>query len=313
MKFLNWIKSSGKKDYTKVPNESSAQEIVQLKTGIYESLLNNEIPLTDEFELKESYLSVNKYFRENQILFCLGSKIHGSGLIYIKPSFAGRIEKLFIKPGDRIPFNSNLFAFTRIDNNEILNQKIFEQNKSLLQKTEVFYQEDDFTGDKTIKVTKVSSEDTPYFKLYRDQTELAHDFLGLTFINHNGHLYLSFNSRNEDIALTKSDSLIFLFEDRTKLEFVFNTVNEGSKGCSYNHIAIGFEELNTFLSKNLWKVKMISHQKNLYCIYHMKQNINENVNLFSYQKAQYSSEQEGQYLLRYLTGRFIEMNQNYKT
>lgn len=57
---------------------------------------------------------------------------------------------------------------------------------------------------------------------------------------------------------------------------------------------------------------MISKLKKLYCIYHLNHRINENVSLIAYQKAQYSNEREGQYLLRFITARFIEINQKFK-
>lgn len=191
-------------------------------------------------------------------------------------------------------------------------QKVFEQRRKLLEDVEVVLQEDDFSDDRTIKITKVASQDTEYFKLYEDQTGFSFKFLGFTFINHNGRVYIEFFSRNEDITLSKGDSLIFLFEDRSKIDFIFSSSGQGSKGFRYNTINIGFDELNAFLTKNLWKVKMVSKRKGLYCIYHMNHLISDNIDYLEYWDAQYLNKIEGQYLLRFLTAKFIEMNQDNK-
>lgn len=292
--------------------EDDGFEKVLLTATVFKSSMNKEIPETDKFYLKNIYTDEGTYFKENQVIAVLASAIHGSGLIWIKLPFSGRIEKNHIKPDYKISFNDILFSVTRITDETSINQKIVEQNRSTLDQTEVYYLEDEFTDDKTIKIVKVGGEETPYFKLYEDQTELSHNFLGVSLINHNGHVYLSLHSRNEHITLAKGDSLIFLFEDKTKINLTFQHAGDGTKGFRNNHASIGYEELEIFLNKRLMKAKLISARKNLYSIYSLNHRIYENSYLPTEQKAQYSIEIEGQYLLQLLTARFIEMNQNHK-
>ncbi|EDP94297.1 hypothetical protein U8527_12860 [Kordia algicida OT-1] len=311
MKFLKWFKSEQKKKVNDFIDYDTNFENIKLTQDICESVINKKIPSSEKFYLNEYYISEGEYFRANEILFCLTSKIHGSGLINIKLPFSGKLEKVYFKLFQTISFDRIIFSITRIDDN-MIDEAIFNQSRIKLEDTVVVLLEDEFTDEKTIKVNKVSSEDTQYFKLYLDETSNANDFLGLTLINHQGFVYISFYSKNEDITLALGDSLILLFEDKTKLNFTFKNAGEGTRGDRFNHAPIGFEELNTFLTKDLLKVKLISKRKNLYSIYHMDHSIIKNNDSDSSQQTQYSNKKEGQFLLKYMTGCFIEMNQKYK-
>ena len=315
MNIFGLFKSKNKKAVEK-PIErlkiKEGQELICLNKNNYSKLLSGAIPATDQFQLTEIKVNEGEYFKANQTLFTLGSRIHGSGLLYINLPYGGRIDKFLIKNETRIDLNDELLFVHKIEDEKILNSKLLEQNRPKLEQTEVSYLEDEFTDAKTIMVTKVASEESEYFKLYLDQTTLAHEYLGLSLVNHNGYVYASFNSRNEDITLAKGDSLIMLFEDKSKLNFNFSNAGEGTKGFRFNHSPIGFEELNTLLNKRLVKVKLISARKKLYSIYHMNHKINENQTLSIDQATQYQTELEGQYLLQFITARFIEMNKQFK-
>ncbi|CAD5255269.1 MULTISPECIES: hypothetical protein [unclassified Imperialibacter] len=292
------------------PNED--QELICLNKSNYSKLLSSNIPETDQFELSEILINEGEYFKPNQTLLILGSKIHGSGLLYINLPYGGRLDKFLIKKETRIRLNDELLFVHKIEDDGVLNCKLLEQNRPKLEQTEVGYLEDEFTDAKTIQFTKVASEESEYFKLYLDQTTFAHEYLGLSLVNHNGYIYASFNSRNKDITLAKGDSLIMLFDDKSKLNFNFVSVGEGTKGFRFNHSPIGFEELDILLNKRLSKVKLVSARKKLFSIYHMNHKINENQTMSINQRTQYQTELEGQYLLQFMTARFIDMNKRYK-
>ncbi|WNB18687.1 hypothetical protein [Marivirga arenosa] len=315
MSIFGLFKSKGKKTPEKPVEKlkvKEGQELVCLNKNNYSKLLSKDIPETDQFELSEIKVNEGEYFKANQTLFILGSKIHGSGLLYVNLPYGGRIDNFLIKKETRIGLNDELLFVHKIEDDNALNLKLLEQNRPKLEQTEVSYQEDEFTDAKTIKITKVASEESEYFKLYLDQATLAHEYLGLSLVNHNGYVYASFTSRNEDITLAKGDSLIMLFEDKSKLNFTFSNAGEGTKGFRFNHSPIGFEELDILLNNRLTKVKLISTRKKLYSIYHMNHKINENQSFSIDQSAQYQTELEGQYLLQLMTARFIEMNKTYK-
>lgn len=315
MSIFRLFKSKAKKPLEKPVEKlkvKEGQQLVCLNKNNYSKLLSKVIPETDQFELSEIKVNEGEYFKANQTLFILGSKIHGSGLLYVNLPYGGRIDNFLIKKDTRIGLNNALLIVHKIEDNNTLNLKLLEQNRPKLEQTEVSYQEDEFTDAKTIKITKVASEESEYFKLYLDQATLAHEYLGLSLVNHNGYVYVSFNSRNEDITLEKGDSLIMIFEDKLKLNFTFLHAGEGTKGFRFNHSPIGFEELDILLNKRLKKVKLISVRKKLYSIYHMDHKINENQSFSIDQNAQYQTELEGQYLLQLVTARFIEMNNTYK-
>lgn len=316
MKLFNWFtKKTSQK--TKVhskpePEKDDGYEKVILTKGVFKASRNKVVPETDKFHIKNIYITDRTYFKKNQVIAVLASAIHGSGLIFIQLPFSGKMEKILIRPNHKISFNDKLFSVTRIANEATVNKKIIEQNKTTLDQTEVGYLKDEFTDDKTIKVMRVGAEETPYFKLYEDQTESLYNFLGISLTNHNGYIYMSIHSRNEHITLAKGDSIIFLFQDKSRVSLTFKHAGNGTKGLRNNHAAIGYEELEAFLNKRLVKAKLISARKNLYSIYSLNHRIYENPYLSIEEKAQYSIEIEGQYLLKLLTARFIEMNQKYK-
>tara|TARA_A100000171_G_C2108510_1_gene133736 strand:- start:246 stop:1199 length:954 start_codon:yes stop_codon:yes gene_type:complete len=316
MDIFGLFKSKDKKPVEKPIQRLSIkedQELICLNKSNYSKLLNRDIPETDQFELSEIKVNEGEYFKAHQTLFILGSKIHGSGLLYINLPYGGRIDNFLIKKETRINLNDELLIVHKIENDKMSNSKLLDQNRPKLDQTEVSYLEDEFTDAKTIKVTKVASEETEYFKLYLDKTTLANEYLGLSLVNHNGYVYASFNSRNEDITLAKGDSVIMLFEDKSKLSFTFSNAGEGTKGYRFNHSPIGFQELNILLNMRLAKVKLTSERKRLYSIYHMNHEINKNQSISINQSAQYQTELEGQYLLQLMTAKFIEMNKQFKT
>ncbi|ADR23392.1 hypothetical protein MATR_27580 [Marivirga tractuosa] len=315
MNIFRLFKSKDKKTVEK-PIEKlkikEGQELICLDKENYSKLLGRDIPKTDQFQLDEIMVNETEYFKANQTLFTLSSRIHGSGILYINLPYGGRIDKFLISKGTRINLKDELLFVRKIEEEKILNAKLLEQNRPRLDQTEVSYLEDEFTDDKTIKVTKLASEESEYFKLYLDEATLAYEYLGLSLVNHNGYVYASFNSRIEDMTLSKGDSLIMLFEDKSKLNFNFSNAGEGTKGFRFNHSPIGFEELDMLLNKRLVKVKLISARKKLYSIYHMNHKINENQTISINQATQYQTELEGQYLLQLITARFIEMNKQFK-
>ena len=101
-----------------------------------------------------------------------------------------------------------------------------------------------------------------------------------------------------------------LFTDKSKLEFVFSTPAEGQKGYRFNHSTMDSNQLNSFLTKKLLKVKIVSKRKALYDVYTIEHNIVRDQ--FSTDIAQYQTVLEGQYLLQLMVAKFIDYNQKNK-
>lgn len=181
--------------------------------------------------------------------------------------------------------------------------------------TEISVLLDDFTWDRTIMFTKVSGQKTEYFKLYRDKAYSFYQCLGFSFITHNEYSYLSVFSGSDGLSLAKGDSVIILFEDKTKIEFSFKTPSKGEKNNYVNSISLASEMLEIFLTKKIDKVKITSLRKSIYVIYSLDVDIKESPLSHDFvikfnQYPQYSSREEGQELLQIMTRQFIQANKD---
>ncbi len=294
-----------RKNLTKT-EDSLGEAILLTKSNFTSVIVRREIPETDEFKLEKLFVEPGKYFRQNQTIMTLGSQIHGSGILFVRLPFGGRVEKIHLDKENLVGMNKQVLSVTRIEDLSELYSKLLEQNIEKLDQTEISILSDDFTGEKTIKFTKVAGEDTSYFKLYRNDTDSIYEYLGMSFINYNGVSYLSFLSIVKEFSLAKGDSITFLFDNKEGLELVFNSSSSGESGRKSNYIQLTSEHLNIFLNKNLVKAKIVSSRKNLYDVYVLDNKVYENE--ISTDSAQYLTEKEGQYLLKMMTSKFIKMN-----
>ena len=250
MRLLRWFKKDKNPDY-KDENTSSnnTTEISLCKEYIH--FLNGDFNLAnEEFEIYKLYLLEGEYFYRNQVILILESRISNKKAICIKLPFSGKIEKVYNQEGRLISIHDKLLSVSKIENDDTIEGYLSQQSKRKCEKTEVVYYHDEFSDDKFIQIKKVGNEDTPYFKLYSHGTYYAHEYIGINFINKNGKPIIEIFSRNEEISLSKHDSLILLFEDNSKLNLTFENSGSGKKGFRYNQIAIGFEQLKTFLTKS---------------------------------------------------------------
>ena len=197
---------------------------------------------------------------------------------------------------------------------------IDDENLSILnQNTEIGLFTDEFEDKKTIKFSNVGygiiefstrQEKDPYFKLYNPNESSSYYFFGMTFINHNGFSYMVVALRGDEIRLALGDYFIILFEDGTKEKYTFQSAAKGDKYLSSNIIPLTTKDLFNFLTKKIDKVKVVSTRKNIYCIYSLNEKDNKPSDSF---KCKYTSRKTGQYLLNYMTYKFIEFNLQNKT
>ena len=93
--------------------------------------------------------------------------------------------------------------------------------------TELAIQHDDFTNKKTLAFIKVGEENTGLFKLYSPQAGTVYDYLGFTFVNHDGYVYISFESRQDGFPLNKGDSVTMLFDGNNKINICLVKIRPG--------------------------------------------------------------------------------------
>jgi len=117
---------------------------------------------------------------------------------------------------------------------------------------------------------------------------------------------------HNEFSLASKDSIVLLFKDKTKLEFIFQKGGFGTKEQKMNIVTLTSTHLEIFLNKSLSKAKVISYRKNLYDIYILNHNDDLMQNKNYDNKLQYNSIESGQYLLRRMTHKFIELNLNKK-
>ncbi|PIB39083.1 hypothetical protein [Maribacter sp. 4G9] len=296
----NQEKNQEKKLESKIDGEK-----IFLKKPFFTSRIEY-IPESDSFEIEDIFVEPGQYFRAKETILTVGSLIHGSGILSISLPFSGQLEKIYLETGGSIGLNEQILSVIKIENNQFIENKLFEQNKEQLNQTEVGLLTDEFTDEKTICFTKIAGQETQYFHLYRHKADFALEFLGLTFTNHNGYPYLSLVSTSKELPLSKGDSIIFLFENKEKLEIVFNSASNGKGYWRTNNTKLTSESLQIFLKSNLVKAKISNNRKNIYDIYVLDHEFKRNYNE-DYQ-PQYYSLLEGQYLIKLMTSKFIKIN-----
>ncbi|ALR29721.1 hypothetical protein ATE47_03935 [Chryseobacterium sp. IHB B 17019] len=176
--------------------------------------------------------------------------------------------------------------------------------------TEISTMTDDFEDKKTILFTKAGIRNfynlkLGYFFLY-SLTEFGaseYEYLGLTFINHNGYSYLQIYTNSQQLNLAKGDRLIILFSDKHKIEMDFKTIGSNSSYSKINTIPLIPSDLEALLNKDIDRIKLISTRKNIFNIYGLNDGSTSKVGNF-----QYTTKEEGTFLLKYMTYMFISYN-----
>lgn len=74
--------------FNKKGNQSNSEiqvgDPILLSKPNYTSVITiREIPETDEFELEKVFIEPGKYFKANQTILTVGSRIHGSGILFV--------------------------------------------------------------------------------------------------------------------------------------------------------------------------------------------------------------------------------------
>ena len=167
-------------------------------------------------------------------------------------------------------------------------------------------QYDEFNGKKTLKFIKIGCENTRVLKLYAPQAGTVHDYLGFTFTNHDGYVYISFESRQDGFPLSTGDSITMLFESNNKIEYLCNKNSTGSKYSKTNHCPLTSEQLQIFADNDFLKLKIVNSRKNTYWVLNLNRGFKGST--LSYQKAQYDDESMGKLIIRDMANKFIKAN-----
>jgi hypothetical protein len=170
--------------------------------------------------------------------------------------------------------------------------------------TELAIQHDDFTDKKTLEFIRVGNENTSVFKLYSPQAGTVYDYLGFTFVNHDGYVYISFESRQDGFPLHRGDTITMLFDGNKKIEYLFTKNSTGSKYSRTNYCALTPDHLQIFADSDFLKLKIVNSRNNTYWVLNLDHRFKDSK--LSYQKAQYEDEVSGKLIIRDMANKFIK-------
>lgn len=273
------------------------------KSVIKPIFYGKKIPNTERYKASK-ILKEGDFFLKNQPILNLSPTIHGSGNAKFSLPFNGQIKQFKFDEGEEICINDEIVYAEPIKDNEHLYSELLKQNLIKLNKTDISILKDDFTHDKSIKFTKVSGEQTPYFKIYGDS---IYDYLGITYICLDKKPYISFISTNDDLKLDKGDSIIILFENKERLIFEFKQNGKG-RGLNINHSNLTEDRLNKLLKLKADKIKVTNNKTGKFTVYLLNHNLIDKYD----NNIQYSTKMEAQYLLQKMTAMLIELNLSIK-
>lgn len=250
---------------------------------------------TTEYKVIEITTQVNEIVFEGEAILKLKSFL--SEINYVKMPYEGQIRSINVASGDEIRVGHLLFEILKPTDIENYTEKATEARRRKLHKTSISCLIDDFTKKKSISFNEIAGVKTSTLDLVSRTTEI----LGLAFENNNGFAYLRVLSISEDLALAKGDQIIFLFCDDSTLDYSFQQKATGDKWMHSNHLPLSYEYHKKFASSNLKKVKLTSERKGLFNIYSF-----DKTDKTKTYNTQYRTEEEGQYLLRYMLAMYLK-------
>ncbi|MFA6058909.1 MAG: hypothetical protein WC756_11975 [Taibaiella sp.] len=152
---------------------------------------------------------------------------------------------------------------------------------------------DDFTGHKTVIVTKVAGKDTEWLTMAGTKTNTI---VKIGFIATEKIVFLKMSSPNCEFAMHPGDECIFLFEDKSTLKFVF----EGPSNNGCNIAKIELEDLGKFASIDFNKLKITTPKSQE--VFMMFGRANESAIIKN--ALEYQTEDEGKILLKKMANQF---------
>jgi|GEM_PF-3290347 hypothetical protein len=252
----------------------------------------------DEYEVSELKLLPGNYFHSNEIIIRLKSCIMGAGIVSLKIPFNGKVISIPVSNGQIIRKNSLVIEVEIFEGSDFFSH-LLEQNKPILNDTEISILIDDFTKEKSISFTKIAGQPTQYFKTYSENSNSELLFFGLTFENNNGFVYIKFLSQSGNLSLSKKDTIILLFADKSTITYNLQTSAIGKKYYYTNFHPLTYDDLLKLGTTDLLKLKVTSSKNNSYDVFHLQRN---------FHNSQYKSEIEGQYLLRFMIANFVQVH-----
>jgi hypothetical protein len=292
---LNWLRK--KKD----DKEINDNELFLLKDFIIPEL--KKIDFTtyqpELFQIIKSFVKEETYILPNQPLFLIRNfeEYH-----IVSLPFGGYVKKIFTI-GNHLNLNHKFIEIEKIEDMEHLETCHFENYKYKLIQTDINLQYDEFTNEKSISFSKVSGEETNYFKLYSSNVNSL-DWFGLTIENNDGFEYLLFHLNSDLMTLGKGDQIIFLFENKIKFEIEIEQILKHSTAI----YSLSNEILQTLIENKIEKVKVIDNKSGCFQIFIPQVQFNELIPVLYDDDKQYLLKSEAYFLLDFMLNEFNQIN-----
>ena len=260
---------------------------------------SKDILSTDDFRITQLRITEGHFYAHKEVLAKLECKGVRKRTIFLKMPFDGQIISNNLRKGYRIKKNDLLFTATKIIDSSKHKSEIINQSLEKLNNNAISIVKDDFTKEISVVFTMVAGEETKYFKLYSENSISEYSYFGITFGNNNGFAYIKFISTSSDFQLSTNDSIILLFDDDSTLTYVFTNIFSVQKYHYFNIQPLTIDSLKKFATIDLKKIKVMNSRRNIYDVYHLQN---------SFIKSQYNNEISGQFLLRLIVKRYIEIH-----
>ena len=251
------------------------------------------------YEIDRVLVSEGDYFVKGQAILTFPRDIRFFFLPY-----NGIVKRVCLGKGDYFGVNKKALVVEKTDLSKEdidlinLEKRNFEDHISICESV------DDFTDDRIVKYCKVVTEPDDHLKIYLSSEHgFDQGYLGISFINENGGNFLSFCT-NLNISLRKDDSMILLFEDKTRMKLQFN---DDYSIAQKNYVPLFESTLESLLKKNLLKLRLEYNKGKNYSVFDMDHKyIYSNPQIYDKVGPQYISRVEGQYLLRLMAYKFTQ-------
>lgn len=140
--------------------------------------------------------------------------------------------------------------------------------QDVISNIEIKQQEDEFNETSFIYFDNIVREDSNYLpmfykKIVESEDIVSSEHLGISFSLFEGIIYLDVYSGINGFNLAKGDSVIFLFENKQKIEVVFKS-SSSKDFIKANNYIINNDDLDIFINQKLDKWKLISSRRNLF-------------------------------------------------
>lgn len=194
-----------------------------------------------------------------------------------------------------------------IEDFEYLKSCHFERQKEILLQTEIILQQDEFTDEKSISFSKVAGQETPFLKFHPVNSESS-DWFGFTIENNNGYEYLLFHLHSGTMSLNKGDQIIFLFDNKSKLQFVIEKTSKHSS-VPYD---LSIEIIKSLLENSIDKIKVSDNKRGTYQIFIPEVQFSSVIPVFYDANKQYFLKEEANFLIHLMFDEYLQLNRRFQ-